>query len=387
MSNKLPYYSILIIGILVFAIYSFTGGLMTTNDSIHYLVSGFNLFEHGELISIKDKPLTAFPPLYPLLISFILKFSKTLNSLTVFHIILYFINSILVHKFYDKYLNSKYVKLGAFMITIWSSFYIINHIFIWSEGFFYTLSFFWFFQTLKLQKNQNLINTVIYITIGILLCMQRKTGFILILSSGVYFLLQKENWNFKKLSSIFIISFLASIFTLYWRIRASLISQNFLYNKHFSFTQTWNAINQEVTELGTWLIPRTSPDWAKWILILLLIVFIFKQLIDTKTDESTKLSLILFFVYSSTIITFMTFYKLSQTMDIRVMGSIAPFIVLIVAQSIEKFQNKSTSKIFNYIIMSAFFVILLYNLARSYKNLEQWKNVKKLTFNEILKKN
>ena len=359
---------------------------MHTYDSLHYIVTASNLVENSKLISLHNQPLTAFPPLYPILIALCFYVHKSLSSLLFLHVFIYIVNVLLLLQFF-KSVADIYVRTLAFIFTFLSSFFIINHIFIWSEAFFYTLSFLWFWQTLRLNKNQSVLNASLYILIGLLMCMQRKTGFIFILSSAIFYLIQSKNWNFKQFLFVGFITFLASLFTIYWRIRSTILDQNFMYDKHFSLAQTWKAINEEITELGTWLIPRIAPESLKWIIILLLIVFIFKQFSNVKVNKPIQLSITLLIVYSGVIISFMTFYKLSQTMDIRVMGSISPFIILIVAKAVENYKNTNQSKYQNIILISIFSIVMCYNLARSYTNLEQWKSVKKMTLKEILAQN
>ena len=142
------------------------------------------------------------------------------------------------------------------------------------------------------------------------------------------------------------------------------LHQDELYFKHFSLSQTWEAINQEITELGSWIIPRVLPDYLKWVIVALVVVLVLFNFKENIKSKAFVLSLILLVVYSSSIITVKTFYKLNQTIDIRVLGSILPFILLIVSISYSNFWKSKQKKITSISLLYLFYFITLEELTR-----------------------
>lgn len=373
---------VVIAGITVFAFYILSGGLMTTGDSANYVSASYHLFHSGELLGVGQKAFTAFPPLYPMLLSTAHFFSNPLVAMSVLHILIYSINALLATFFFKHFFGASYVTLGLLFFTLFSSPFLVNHVFIWSEAFFYTLCIPWFFLTLYVSKKENLAYWICLTVVSLLLTMQRKTGFIFVIVSTLHILLStdKKTWKLYLRSAAYLV--VSSSFTFLWRFRAQMLTNEFMYDNHFSLLQTGKAINEEVIALGEWMIPRIFPNELKWAVVLALIasmIYVFRK---HKLPPEIRLSLLLFFAYSGVIISFMTFYKLSQTMDIRVMGSILPFLLLIVGFLIQKLTEMSI--IYRYIIVTCVGSILLYNIARSYRNLEQWKFVPKKSLTELL---
>lgn len=373
---------IIITGIAVFSFYVLSGGLMTTSDSAHYVSASYHLFHNGALLGVGKEAFTAFPPLYPMLLAVAHFFSNPLVAMSMLHILIYTINAILITFFFKHFFGSTYITLGLLVFTLFSSPFMVNHVFIWSEAFFYTLCIPWFFLTLKVSKKQDIAYWAILTVVSLLLTMQRKTGFIFVLASTLFILLSTDHKTWKLYLSTGVYLLVSSSFTFAWRFRAQMLTNEFMYDKHFSWLQTWKAINEEVIELGEWMIPRVFPDGLKWAVVLALIAGMMYVFRKHKLPPEIKLSILLFFAYSGAIISFMTFYKLSQTMDIRVMGSILPFLLLIVGFLVKKISEMGATH--RYVIVVCVGGIVLYNIARSYKNLEQWKSVPKKSLTQLL---
>jgi len=382
--NTLKVYFIFFCSI-IFGIYSFYYGLMTTSDSIQYLTTSINIFHSFKLISVRGEFYSAFPPLYPFLLSFlpILK-EHFLIGISFLHSLIFLFNSYLIMRLFDHYIENFVIRFMCLILCLISIPFIINHVFIWSESFFYTLTLFWSFILLTKEYKGVFTSWALLTIITLLICLQRKTGFIFIITSSL-FLIYDNKFDKKIISKPFIYSLISIIFPIYWRIRYRTLNEDLLYIKNFSIIQTWHAIQQEITELGSWIIPELSPEILKWIVFLLFLFFIIRQSKKIYYKRELILSILLFSIYSISIITVMTFFKLSQTIDIRVLGSIFPFIILIIGICTSNYLNKSNFKYrFNTIIV-LFCFILSYNLVRTYHNLKNWGVIEKISYPELIK--
>jgi 4-amino-4-deoxy-L-arabinose transferase-like glycosyltransferase len=342
-------------------IYSTLGGLIWTSDSFHYWAASRSFQTERIFIAWDGGTYTFWPPLFPIILSL---FNET--AYYVFHIIC-FISSLLFIYLFFKQLYEKNIALLSLGIFTFSVYPYLMSSFLWSETIFTFLLFsgLYYYQNWlqDKQKNYSLILSSILLA---LMCLQRNAGVFILVGLSVYCLIisiKEKNWKF--LTEMALVHILIVAPSIFWNI-----NQKIQFPEEFNFSDRPFAIDFFINlktlsiEFLSFFIPlkeEVFPLIAVILFLLLTTIFLIQK---TKT-----LPLAIFMSY---IILFLIMPKFELGETGRFLAPIFPIIILqltlLSKEALSKFNSRKIKAMISVVLVT----ILLYNIARTAKNVSQW---------------
>lgn len=345
---------LLALGIIILWLFITQNGFGSTVDAQAYLYAAQSLQEVGEFLTPHGY-YTNWTPLFPITLS-VLGIRITLFITLIINLILVFL---LTKNVFDTSFRS-FTSYLAYTHTLLGVFFILIHFFMWSEAGFMALLMACILSIQQLQKKQD---WAILIILSNLLCMQRMAGIFFIVFFFVW-IWKQHTWQ-----KAFLYGFLASLSLLAW------FTRNFFIQKKPDFIENIFMVSLENSFLGyadavlnIFLPSQFIPNVLKIMLFIMFLgILVYILWIDTKPALKLFSGLILSYV------SIMLFLRMNvEGESERYMAPIVPFIIFLFWKQIAMFLNKNTHL---YVHISGYavgFLIIVYNIFRTYKNVYQW---------------
>jgi hypothetical protein len=349
--------------LLAFSIhyYSTYGGLIWTSDSFHYWAASRSFIEDGTLKAVDGGSLTFWPPLFPVILSL---FSE--STFHLFHSLCFISTLFFVYLYIKKAIN-KNIGLVTLSITILSVYPFLMSSFLWTETIFSLLLFsglFYYLTWLKDKTKNN--NLFLSVALFCLMCLQRNAGVFIIIGLSIYWLshfIQKRNWSILlKMASLHLLIVMPNIV---WNLNQKIFNTtDYNFSSRPFVIDFFNNLETLSIELIRFFIPyKVDSNFALTILLGIIILWI------ASTHNRKALH---YYVMTFYILLFLLLPKFEFSEVGRFLAPIFPIIILQLVLLSKHVLSKFYSRKMKVGILTIITLILLYNIARTTKNVGQW---------------
>lgn len=169
-------------------------GFLMTPDSYNYISAAKSFKEAGLFLSPDGSHFTNWPPLFPIVLSF---FTKPELALTWIQIICKMIIGLFIFLLAEEFLQNTVTKIVYMSAVFFSVHLLLIAVFLWSEIIFMTLLLAHIYLSLN-ETNKKYYYSLLLLT-GFLLCLQRNAGLFMIVSTSLWFMLDKSVFLKKRL--------------------------------------------------------------------------------------------------------------------------------------------------------------------------------------------
>lgn len=364
--NTIDQYEWIILGgllLLAFSIhiYSTFGGLIWTSDSFQYWAASRSFKTEMIFIAADEGSYAFWPPLFPVILSF---FDESLYE--AFHLALFLSSLLIIYLFFKK-LYYKRVALCSISIFIVSVYPYLMSSFLWSETIFTLLLYSGlFFYRDWIQEKQNIFSLIIASILFALMCLQRNAGVFIIIGLSVYALfIFLQDRKYLLLFKIAILHLLIVAPNIAWNTY-----QKYKYPEEFNFSNrpfavdflpNLQTLSYEFSRLLSPIGGDTLPLLALIMGLLVLFIVVFK-----------KTSTLIISILSTYVILYLAMPKFEPSEIGRFLAPITPIIILQLVLFSKNILSRVTSRKLKWLLSGILALILLYNIARTTKNVVQW---------------
>jgi len=342
-------------------IYSTIGGLIWTSDSFHYWAASRSFIDDGTLKAVDGGSLTFWPPLFPLILS---AFSE--SSFHAFHS-LCFVSALIFVYLYVKKTTNKKIGLITLSITILSVYPYLMSSFVWTETIFSLLLFSGLFFHLAWLNNKDK-NHYLFLSaiLFCLMCLQRNAGVFIMLGLSIYWLthfIKERNWLM--LFKIATVHLLIVLPNLAWNLH-----QKIFYTEDYNFPSSPFLIdffkNLEIVsiELLRFFIPYNIDSNFYFTIFCGTIILL---IVSSQNRKAIHFYLMTFYIFLFLLLPKFEFSEIG-----RFLAPIFPIIILQLVLLSKHALFKMNSRKMKVGILTIITLILLYNIARTSKNVGQW---------------
>jgi hypothetical protein len=362
-----------------------------TYDSRNYLYAAESLQQKGILLGTDNTPLTAYAPVYPLILSLLRQLPFDFLQIIVFtQAALMAISVFFFGRICFPFFKNLLIFIAFYISIIFGSPLLLVFHFIWTEGWFISQSVWicWLLLHLSQKPHSFLVLFSIVVT-GAFMCMTRYAG--IFFMPGVAFSL----WSVLKIKfspvkstwKVVLYLLLMELPLLLWWMRNKILYGNIMsdYSGRFFWTSTKSQVLQFLNVLTSWLLPDELPLVLRITLICGAIVFVAVKIPKHRSAEENLLStfriisLSLFGFYM--IIALPICVYVDETIDDRILAPGYLFGIISVFLFIEKFHEillQKKQKIFLILV----YCWLLYPVARGIENVRFWNRVSKVALSK-----
>jgi hypothetical protein len=329
-------------------------GLGSTVDAQAYLYAAQTLSEEGSLRTPYGF-YTNWTPLFPLILSVL---GARLSQFLAFfcNVILL---SLVVYHYFPKV--SFFKNVCFFHVFIHTAFWM-THFFVWSEAWF--MVFLWLC-LLCLTKINHTKYFVMLLIASNFLCLERMAGIFFV---GAFTIVVFQTEGFRK---AFLYAFFAT-----WGLAAWFIRNMFIQNKPDFVDNIWMVSWKESAQgYSDTLFKIFLPNFLASHLSILLIFWMCFVIIGyviwliKSSDDKIRILLTSILVY----LMFMLFFRMNvEGESERYLSPIIPLVILTFWQKMEFWKEKTPFRYIRWIVYAFGGVIIFYNLARTFKNIQQW---------------
>lgn len=323
---------ILAAALYMIAVHGFGPGI--TNDSVNYL-SAATTVEEG-MKKADGTPFFEWPPLFPLMLSlYKLSGIKLLTFATVFLGLTYTTNVLLALYILKRVVTHR-LLLGAGLLWVLLSAPLLQvHVLVWSEPFFLLLVLLMVIFTEKYLKAPSVFSLACLILLGILACLQRKSGIYFIPATAlIVFISTPRKW---------LASFAFAICTslpAYWFLhRRQTMSGKYFGAAGWSPEEILHVTRQFLNTFTSYLLPSAIPLYARVFLlvaatsVLAYLMFrhqgFFKSLF---TIRLVALSIYFSAAYYLLLILSLWYIHISEEIDDRILSPVyLPFLIFLIS--------------------------------------------------------
>ncbi|MCU0437651.1 MAG: hypothetical protein MUC49_07020 [Raineya sp.] len=348
------FYGLLAVAAIALWLLVSQNGFGSTVDAQAYWYAAQSFHHKGQFLTPQGY-YTNWTPLFPITLS--LLGVKTTLFITLI------INLILIFKFTKNVFDSELNNLSSYLAyshTITSVFFILIHFFVWSEAGSMALLIASVLSIQKLHKNQD---WAIFIILSNLLCMQRMAGIFFVIFF-FFWIWKQHTWQ-----KAFMYGILASLSLLAW------FTRNFFIQNKPDFIDNIFMVSLESSFLGyaeavlniflpSFFIPNILKIFFLGIFLLILLYVLWK-----KFPPISKLLSGIIFSY----LFIMIFLRMNvEGESERYIAPIIPIIIFLFWKQISLFLNKNNHLYRRISGYAMAFLVIAYNIFRTYKNVYQW---------------
>lgn len=328
---------ILILGFLLHRFSIWNWGIGVSHDSIFYISAAEN-FVSGKGISWIDvgnelKPLTHFPPLYPLNLSFLGYFIGVREAADWSASILFVINALLITLIIFQGSMSLWASLLGGLFALISPLLLNIHYEAMSEPLYIALSLTSFILLGSYLKNRNNWQLVLSAVVASLVYLTRYVGLSVLLTGLLSLVLLYPGTFREKFWRILLYGTIASVPNLIWYTRNYLLT-GFFTNRVLTFHPiTQDKFVEGLLSVSEWILPENAPvGLALGVVIFVVVIitfgFILKFTNATKVNNNGVvihrdpiLAIILTYIiiYIVFLLISLTFFDISTRLDNRIL--------------------------------------------------------------------
>ncbi|MBX9851129.1 MAG: hypothetical protein K2X86_05150 [Cytophagaceae bacterium] len=370
--DKLDYFCIGFISLIIYFISISSFGQGITNDSIDYISAGLTIQEG--MLKTNGEIFCEWPPLFPLLLGIsTLIGSDIITFAAILHGLIYCINVLLALYILKQSLTQKTIFIAGLIIILFSAPLLQVHVIIWSEPVFITLILLNIIFLEKYLQGRSLTNLGMLILLGMLMDLQRRTGVFFICAT--FILITK----FTKRSIIHYVIYLCinSIPVIWFYLKRKSLSGIYMRPAILNMKSGFEKFVEFLNTFTSFLLPSQLPLLFRIItLVLLAVVLIYLLRKQNIKSAYLKISFFHFAAYSILLLISLYFIKAEDIIDDRILSPVyLPFFIslLIIADHIFK-NNRETIqlRIFNFIITLILFFWTIYPLSRTIYHINRW---------------
>lgn len=353
----------IITGQLFIFLYSTWYGIATEYDSLHYISAAKSLAENGTLKNIDGTAYTAWPPLYPFILSlfgtkYILVWARVVQCLC------YCINTGILY-FASFYLFEKNSTRITFLVfTCLSATLLIVYRFAWTEGLFIILLYLSF---LFFCKSDYKITIYFFISsiINNLLCMQRLAGIFFVAALCIcWILVSGKKFSFRTVIESAAYFTLSAVSMIIWNYRNSFIEENPSYLGNIGLSDYTHGIFFYAKGFTSWFIPSVLSNPVIEVLLFgAFAMYLFYIILQSQEKRLQKTLAVIILIY----ITIMIGINKDITEDYeRYLAPIFIPVMIIVCLLVEKTLKLVSG--FGFIIKILLIASMVYVGLRTIKN-------------------
>ena len=182
---SLAYGTIASIALLIHG-YSYSGGVLFTTDSYHYIAASISFNQSYQLIDANGNSFLFWPPLYPTFLSLV-----SIQIIPWIHLcsnLIIWFTLLLISR---KMLFNPYVRLICFIFLVIGVHLLLISTFLWSELLFLLLAIQVVYHLLQSLKSVNHLYLAAFF--GFLLCLQRNAGVFLIVGASTWLFISESD--------------------------------------------------------------------------------------------------------------------------------------------------------------------------------------------------
>ena len=253
-------------------------GLGVTPDSVGYLKAARNFLQGRSMSEIANRPVTQWPPLYPMTLTISGLFGINLLAGARFlHVLLYAANVLLVGHLLYKYGRLFWIAAVGAVLLAGSSVMLRVHAYAWSEPLFILLALLALVFLERYLDNGRRLNLVTAALLVGVACLTRYVGVALIGTAVLGLLFFQRSSLREKVLSMVIFSFLSAMPLTLWFVR-NLFATGSTTGRIITFhpvgqDHLWNALYT----FSSWLqIAEVTPGvvwFSTWFIIIAVAIF------------------------------------------------------------------------------------------------------------------
>ncbi|WP_375580949.1 glycosyltransferase family 39 protein [Marivirga tractuosa] len=349
---------LLALGIHIFSTF---GSLIWTSDSFHYWAASRSFQSERVFLAWDGGTYIFWPPLFPIILSF---FNET--TYHIFHIVCFLSSLLFIYLFFKK-LYKKDIALISLTVFILSVYPYLMSSFLWSETIFTFLLFsgLYYYQNWLQDKAKN-YSLILSSILLALMCLQRNAGVFIIVGLSVYcfiVFLKEKDWKF--LIKMAIINLLIITPNIIWNNTQKIyFTEDYDFSNRLIIADFIPNLETFSVEIIRFFIPIQENAHSALLLIFGIII-----LTSIVAQKSKLLPLIIFTSY---LILFLILPEFESSETGRFLAPITPIIILQLTLLSKEALSKFNSRKIKVMISIVLVTILLYNMARTAKNVSQW---------------
>jgi hypothetical protein len=355
--------TIILAGTICIQLYSSFCNLLLTDDSRNYLSAARSFSANGEFLSPDGSYFVAWPPLFPLLLSW---FSDPLSSWMMINVLVKIAIGILIYLISKRFLTGISIQLVFTLICLCGVHLTLISVFLWSELLFLLLLLVNFLVAVSWKNS--VWKLLILLFTGFLLCLQRNAGVFFVAAFFVWILLDDEEPLKQRLwTSLMFAGFSLSGWVL-WMLHIHSVSDEFNFAAfHFLEHPFQNAylISSRIGKLWTF-----GPEWLTGVVGSLTIggpCFILWEEIKKKRNHQLLFLIIIAYTCGLT-----SLGQLDPHDVDRLISVVVPLLYLLGFMAINKLVGDQIRRL--YIAIAILILWSVYPLSRTAQNARLWHN-------------
>jgi hypothetical protein len=334
-----------------------------TDDSLNYLSAAKSFRLTGRFLSPDGTYFVAWPPLFPVLLSF---FDEPLLFLTFFNLALKIIIGVLLYLLSKQIINTRELRWIFLLVTGCGVHLTMISVFVWSELLFLTL----LLASILIisQGHFGFWKWFIFVLLGCLLCLQRHVGVLFILPLSIFMLAKKEFGSLAKRAQISVVYILCSLSgTIVWLHYAMGVSKEFSFNAYHFFEDVLYNAELVFSQLGKLFL--FGPEM---IMILTSIVVLITSVLVVRCDIGSRRVMLLIVLMIGSYLTVIIFLGRHNKYDLdRLLSVIVPLVYLLIFSTMEKLQSRLPARTAR-IMLVVLLIWSSYPLLRTWQNVQFW---------------
>lgn len=337
------------IGPILLFITTYKFGLGLSPDSVEYIAVSKNLLEGRGFLSFDGLPVVNWPPLYPVLLSFI-TFSFGIEAETsalIVNLVLFGLTIYSFGQLCKKYLNSELLIVIGLISVLFSIPVFTVSLWAWSELIF-ILFIIWYINSLiSFIEKKSKSSLIVLILITSLAMLTRYIGVAFYFVTIVIMIFYHNDERNRKFKSIALYSVTAFIPIALWLIRNYIVSQTLTGARGTSRFSIYSNLTLTIEHLLEWYIPEFMASIkiafiVSLIFISILLWMIYHQRINfkdfnLKIDKKTFLMLVLITLAYIVSLIIISTLKAHNPIDSRLLSPVfipVTLILLIILQAV-----------------------------------------------------
>lgn len=380
------------LSLLIYCAAIFSWGPAITNDSVDYMAAALSIREG--MLRADGTIFYQWPPLYPILLSPAqITGINVITYAAIFNGLVLALNITLSLFIARSIIKNKIILLFLIILLCFSIPLIQIHIMVWSEPFFITLVLINIIFIKRYFENPDTRNLLVLIFIGILLFLQRKSGFIFS-GATLLFLIFHRNSKFSHWIPYLILCFIPVIL---WFQRKVSISGKYFGHSELKPEKFFVNIEDFSNTFTSYFFPMPVPLWIRVILLILLfIILVFllrKKIKERLINFYLFISVSFIVIYYVFIITGLIYIQISEEIDDRILIPVYSLVLICLSYFLDKIYDFYKNKIVRSILIFIIFSWLVYPVTRTVYHVHRWNtqgsggyNTKFWNENEIISK-
>ncbi|WP_188460953.1 hypothetical protein [Marivirga lumbricoides] len=360
--NEVSFLLLILVIASTILVYCTSGGLIWTSDSFQYWAASRSFQENYTLVSADGGSYIYWPPLFPVILSLF----TSESSFYFAHIAFFNLALIFIYLFLKEVSSSGKLALITLSLFCISLFPYLIASFFWTEILFTLFLFSGLYYYLLWKRKRNLISFICWVVLFSCMCLQRNAGIFMMVGLSLYevllFLPRKKFKEILFTGMGIVMSVLPNILWNFSLLKdaSSTDSEVEIHFLNGFFINLYHLLLTLFNSLfPTQLAPQLSPLFFICSLSVLIFIII---------KKSNFLPLILFITYII-LLSCMPLIEV-ESMD-RFFAPLLPLFIYLLL-SVSSLQFISLKKPLKYCMIFLAGGIVLYNVMRTYQNVERW---------------